>query len=121
MEFFIVSNSFAAPFVSDQSTGYVNGETAEAALKRFTAEYRHPAGLYAAAAFVSADAYHKRATPLARWLCNHELAKVEATRGKGAWVYYGFAPGDFKIDGKRIKVENPKGGQVVTSERGEGR
>ena len=58
-EYFVVANSFAAPLISDQSTEYVQGESPADALERFAAEYKHPAGLYAAALYESADAYHK--------------------------------------------------------------
>lgn len=71
-EFFITARSFAAPFFSDESTGYVKAESAEAALTKFAAGYSHPFGLYAAEAWESADHYQKSKVPLARWLSNHD-------------------------------------------------
>ncbi len=54
-EFFIVANSFAAPFISDESTHYVKARTAPLALEQFAAKYNHPAGLYAALACWTKD------------------------------------------------------------------
>lgn len=113
-EYFIQARSFAAPFVSDESTAYVQAETPEAALTAFAADYRHPMGLYAAEAYESADAYHKRQEPLARWLCNHEREKQRLTALAGSgYSYLGNGPGDFEINGAKVKVENPKAGSIV--------
>jgi hypothetical protein len=112
-EYFIMATSFAAPFFSDTSDGYVTAETPEAALERFAADYRHPCGLYAAVCYASADAYHKGETPLARWLSNHELA-IQRLKPKGSgYGYLGHGPGDFEIDGVRHRIEDPKGGRVL--------
>lgn len=112
-EFFIRANSFAAPFVSDTSERYVTADTAEAALEAFAASYSHPCGLYSADVFASADAFHKGERELARWLCNHELAKQAITSDRPAYSYSGKGPGEFEIDGKPVKIEDPKGGRVV--------
>jgi type 1 glutamine amidotransferase len=112
-EFFIQANSFAAPFVSDTSDVYVEADTPEAALEAFAADYRHPCGLYAAEVYPSADAMHKGRKPLARWVCNHELARRRLTKGKEAHSYLGHSPGDFEINGDRHKIEDPKAGRVV--------
>lgn len=112
-EYFIISRSFAAPFFSDESTGFVAAETPEAALEAYAASYPHPCGLYSAAAYASADAYHKNENPLRRWLCNHEIEKERITRELGAYSYLGHQPGDFEIDGVRHHVESPKQGRVV--------
>lgn len=112
-EFFIVANSFSAPFFSDQSTSYAKGTTAKTALEAFAKNYDHPAGLYAAQAYATADKYHKGEKPLASWVCNHEIKKQELTKNKGSHSYLGHAPGDFEIDGKRYKIGAPKQGRVV--------
>jgi hypothetical protein len=112
-EYFVVADSFAAPFFSDQSERYVEGENPHAALEQFAADYAHPCGLYSANLYASADAYHKKAEPLARWRCNHEIAKAQATADLGAYSYMGNGPGDFEVNGERVKVEDPKGGQLV--------
>jgi hypothetical protein len=65
-EFFITARSFAAPFVSDETERYMEADTAADALELFAVVYSHPCGLYAAEAWESADAYHKRGEPLAR-------------------------------------------------------
>lgn len=109
-EYFVTANSFAAPFFSDSSTGYAEGTDAVEALNSFARDYKHPCGLYAAAAYASADAYHKGADPLARWLCEQERAKQRATEQLGSYVYRGNGPGDFEIDGARYLVPEPKSG-----------
>jgi hypothetical protein len=114
-EYFIRANSFAAPFVSDESTKHVTADTPGAALEKFAAGYKHPAGLYSARCYASADAMHKGEPHLAEWLCNHEQAKQRATAGKSSYGFHGHGPGDFEIDGERIKVAAPHEGSVVLS------
>lgn len=64
-EFFIQANSFAAPFFSDTSNGYQEGVSAEDALERFTEQYTHPYGLFAADVYGNADDFHKAEKALA--------------------------------------------------------
>lgn len=80
-EFFITARSFAAPFVSDESTHYVDADTAPDALDLLAASYTHPCGLYAAEAWESADAYHKRKDPLARWRSNRAQEQADPKGG----------------------------------------
>lgn len=112
MEYFIVANSFAAPFVSDQSEHFEEADSPEKALKQFAARYSHPARLFAAACYSSATAYHKNEKFLARWLCNHELAKQKAMKLDSAVSYRGIAPGKFEVNGKLVVVDDPFGGQI---------
>jgi len=112
-EYFIFSNSFAAPFFSDSGTHYVKAESPKKALTKFVASYSHPCGLYAAILYRNADDYHKNKAPLAKWISNHEAAMQKATKRKSGYSYMGHAPGDFEIDGKRITVDDPKGGRIV--------
>jgi hypothetical protein len=114
-EFFVVTNSFAAPFFSDTDHKFIEGETPEIALSRLAATYDHPAGLYAAVLYESADAYHKGAKPLAKWLCNHEIEKMRLTEDLGSFSYRGDGPGRFEINGKHHVIDNPKGGRLVQS------
>ena len=79
----------------------------------FKTKYSHPCGLYAATAYASADAFHKGEKPLAKWLCNHEQAKMRATKGLGSYSFMGHAPGHFEVDHKHIRVDDPKGGSIV--------
>lgn len=113
-EYFIVANSFAAPFVSDQSTSFVEADSPTEALEKFAADYGHPAGLYAANCYASANDYHKNADPLAQWLSNHVLAEREAIADKKGYSYLGHGPGDFEINGERITIDDPKGGRVIS-------
>ncbi len=111
-EYFIVANSFAAPFFSDQSTDYVKAATPEDALKAFASDYKHPCGLYAAVVYESADAYHKNKSYLSRWLCNHEIEKQRLTKNLGGYSCLGHEPGKFEINGELHTVKNPKQGRV---------
>lgn len=113
VEYFIVANSFAAPFVSDRSEGFQEAESAAAALELFAKQYSHPAHLFAADAFESATDFHKGKPALARWLSNHEIAREDATKNLGASSYEGIKPGRFKINGELIVVEKPYGGKCV--------
>ena len=106
-EYFVVAHSFAAPFVSDESTRFVEAESPKEAAEKFAASYKHPAGLYAANVYASADSYHKDGPILARWRSNQSIA-VE-----GATSIYGHGPGDVEIDGNPTRIENPKDGHVI--------
>lgn len=109
-EYFIFASSFAAPFVSDTSTHFHKGESAGHALNDFAANgYKHPAGLYAAAAYDSADAYHRHGPILARWLSNHARV-IEETRPTSV---RSDGPGMLELDGKAVTVEKPKEGSLV--------
>jgi hypothetical protein len=112
-EYFVVANSFAAPFFSDQDSSYIKGKNPEDAMRKFAARYKHPAGLYSANLYLNADSYHKGDKQLVQWLCNHEIGKQKATKKLGAYSYLGHAPGKFEIDGKMVVIEDPKGGQIV--------
>ena len=112
-EFYIETRSFAAPFFSDQDFFYVVAESPEKALTLCADNYSHPAGLYSAAAYSSADAMNKGEKPLATWLCNHEIAKAELTDGLGCYSYMGIAPGECEINGKLHVIADPKSGRVM--------
>jgi len=114
-EFYIETNSFAAPFCSDTGYRYVTANSAAAALEMSADMYTHPAGLYSAAAYTSADAKNKGEKPLAQWLCNHEAEKQRLTAGKDSFSYLGHGVGDFEIDGVRHKVDRPREGGVVAT------
>ena len=112
-KYFVCANSFAAPFFSNTSTGYCYGETPEDALVKFAAAHEHPRGLFAAALYVSADAYHSDERPLAKWLCNDEQERMRRTKGKGAYIMCHHGPGLMTIDGESVAVADPKGGSLV--------
>lgn len=46
-EYFITARSFAAPFVSDESTHFIEANSPEEALTKFAEGYSHPFGLIA--------------------------------------------------------------------------
>ena len=112
-EYFIMTNSFAAPFFSDTNSCYREAETPEQALEQEAAEYSHPSGLFSAVAYSSADARNKGEKPLARWLCNHAQAEQEITKDLKGYSYLGHAPGKFEINGELHEVPDPKGGSIV--------
>lgn len=117
-EYFVVAESFAAPFVSDRSETFAQGETPESALIAFAENYKHPAGLYAAGLYADANAYHKGAEPLAQWFCNHELEKRKLTESLAGYSYLRHGPGDFEINGVRHRIKDPKGGKLLAQEQG---
>lgn len=108
-EFYIETNSFAAPFVSDHGYCYIEAESAEAALEKCAREYSHPCGLYAAAAYPSADAMRKGEKPLARWLSNQaqRLSQPDVS------IVRMDAAGRGEINGVPVIIDDPKGGNVV--------
>ena len=112
-EYFVTANSFAAPFFSDESTGFTKGENPEEALLNFVETYNHPCGLFAAVLYASADAYHKNHKPLAKWLCNKEIEKRKITAGMGSYSCRSDHDGHLCVDGKDYKIEDPKGGKLV--------
>lgn len=66
-EYFIVANSFAAPFVSDTSEHWQDGINPEDAMTAFRKEYNHPCGLYSAHLYSDANSKFKREKPLLEW------------------------------------------------------
>jgi len=108
-EFFIIANSFAAPFFSDTSKKFIKGETPELALLSFVKGYSHPCNLYSAELYVDANAYYKGKGFLIRWLSNHAIFlqdKVGRIRD--------IMPGEIEIDGKIHVIKNPKDGRIVS-------
>ncbi len=116
-EYFVMTNSFAAPFFSDTDSIFVMAENPSAALEHVAAAYKHPCGLYAAVCYESADAYHKNSEPLAKWICNRQIAQMEATKDlRGGYSILGLGPGEFVLNGEHITVNDPKQGRVVLPE-----
>lgn len=107
-EFFIRGYTFAAPFVSEEVARYVEAEGAGAALESLAAQMHDGIGLFAAEAFISADAFHKGAAPVARWLSN----KARAIEGAGS--IYSSGPGHVTLNGDRdVIIDDPKAGSLV--------
>ncbi len=111
-EFFVVANSFAAPFFSDTSHDFVEADDAKMALERFAAEYTHPCGLYSANLYASADAYHKNESWLAQWLSNHAKGLADATADLHGYSVMGKGPGIVELNGVEHHFDNPKAGAV---------
>lgn len=112
MEYFIVANSFAAPFFSETSTEFQEADSPEEALEIFAENYKHPCGLYAAAAYQDATAYHKRRSPLAKW-----LSKQAKWLDNKTGAIYCSIPGKIRINGITHNIDNPKEGSVQTERR----
>jgi hypothetical protein len=66
-EFFVVTNSNAAPFFSDKDEQFVAAETARKAADKARLEYAHPCGLYSLMVWQDANAYHKGEKHLHEW------------------------------------------------------
>lgn len=111
--FFIHAESFAAPFVSDASEHYIEAETPKEALEKLAEEYDHSCGLYSAACYESAEVYFNKEEPLAKWLCNFELAKRSATKELDRDIFLGYSPDLFEIDEEPFAVLNPREGRVI--------
>lgn len=112
-KYFIVANSFAAPFCSDQSTGFQTAENPKEALEKFAKGYGHRFGLYAAMCYESAEAYHEGKEPVGQWLCNFEQEKERVTKNLGAYTFCHKAEGVFTVDDKEYHVVNPRKGSVT--------
>ncbi len=67
-EFFVIANSFSAPFFSDTDENFVKATTPAEAMTKFREGYQHPAGLFAASVWKDANAYHKGEKALLIWL-----------------------------------------------------
>lgn len=111
-EYFIVANSFAAPFCSDTSEHYIEATSPVDALNALERNYKHPAGLYAAAVYSSHKAYTQGEKPLARYESNQLHAINEATRGLSTYSIRTTSSNTFEADGVEHQVQNPKQGQV---------
>ena len=112
-EFFIVTKSFAAPFISDTGEHYVDAATPRDALETVRGHYDHPAGLYFAGAWASHKAYSTGQPWLAAWLCNAERKKGEVTKALGSYSFLGHRPDHFEVDGTHYYVDDPKDGAYV--------
>ena len=101
-EYFVVSNSFAAPFVSDKQFRYATGSTPQEALESFTEHYTHRRGLYSADLYSSAKDYHQSKPPLLRYR-NLRPVSVDKQFHKNGVVVPGpvavVVPGHVNIDG----------------------
>lgn len=107
-EFFIKGSTFAAPFVGDPISRYMEADTAEEALRSLALEMHDGIGLYSANAYVSADDYHKNQEPLAKWRSNKAITM------EGATSVYSDSPGLVEVDGELRAINDPKAGQLVT-------
>jgi len=107
-EYFVVANSFAAPFFSDREEEYVKGNNPKEAMEKFIKKYNHPCGLYAAILYVNADAYHKDGKILVRYLSNEAFFMQK----KGGTSIYKDRTGHVEIDGVWYDIPNPTGGSI---------
>lgn len=113
MEFYIHGSSFAAPFVGDTISKYIESETAHDALLTFVASRPHPFGVYAANAYLSADHMNKGESAISVYRSNKELAKQRVTKGMSSYEYQGGGPDRMTIDGVTYKIDDPTGGKVL--------
>jgi len=114
MEYFIITNSFAAPFFSDTDQYYVKGKNPLDALQEAVKKYKHPCGLYAANLYQSADDFHKNKKRLAYYICNLVIEQERLTKNLGGYsiLHDRDSGGEFiKINDKKHYITNPKGGK----------
>lgn len=112
-EYFIVTNSFAAPFFSDTDTYFVKGKDPLDAIKKAVKGYKHCCGLYSARLYESSDAYHKNKKALAKFDCNLVIVQNAKTKGNGAYslLHDRDSNGEYiSVDGEKHYVKNPKEG-----------
>jgi len=117
-EYFVVANSFAAPFFSDLNERYVKGNNPEDAMQRFVKKYSHPCGLYSAVLFANADAYHKGEKSLCRFLCNLELEKQRLTKNLKEFSFKHEPKtknlSTIEINHKKHSIRKPRRGKILT-------
>ena len=89
------TNSFAAPFFSDPSEGFVESLTPMDALKKVVAEYTHPCGLYAA----TIESCEPKPKQLARFLSATAVAQQKAVE---------LSHGGIRRDGDKFRILNAK-------------
>jgi hypothetical protein len=116
VKYFIHSNSFAAPWFSDEGHSFQIGDSPEDALLKFKASYSHPCGLFAAMCYASADDYHEGKSPLAKWLCNSQIERDRITKDMHGFSFLGEGPERFRINDTWYDIENPKEGRVLPVE-----
>jgi hypothetical protein len=88
-EYFIVATSFAAPFFSDTSKEYHKGSDPEQVLNTFARLYSHPARLFAAYLYPSADAFQKGKKATLTWLSKAAIAQMQGKEVKKKDKYEG--------------------------------
>lgn len=96
-----VTNSNAAPFVSDTDEGFIRAADAMSALEKVVKKYKHPAGLYAAQI--------REPTPenpvLARYLSARAATVEDAPCGMTEWKQNGLYVDDKKMPQKKEVYE----------------
>ncbi|MBU2219202.1 hypothetical protein KKG15_01775 [Patescibacteria group bacterium] len=58
-EYFVVTNSNAAPFFSDTAETFIKASSPKEAADKVRKNYKHPAGLFALVVYTNTNAYHK--------------------------------------------------------------
>lgn len=108
-EYFVVVNTFATPFISETYTKFIEGESPAQALLEYCEKVRP----YSANVYWDANDYHKGKEPVARYLCNKEIAKQEAAKGLNSFTYESKHEDSFIMDGVEHFVNNPRDGRLV--------
>lgn len=76
-EYFVVTNSNAAPFFSDTDEFFVEADSSWAARDKAIAEYKHPAGLFSLAVYENANEYHKGHSALETWKSERAIKQFQ--------------------------------------------
>lgn len=107
-KYFVVTNSFAAPFMSDTEERFYKGNTPQEAIKKAIRYYNHPAGLYSAALWKNTNDYHKGKKPLVRAQCNREVFIQQKTKGLGGYMISSRSIDEVSINDKSFKIDDPR-------------
>jgi hypothetical protein len=76
-EYFVITVSFPAPFVGDQSEEYIQANTPVDAWFKAEQNYKHQCGLFSLKVYPNADAYHKKEIPLVYYLTDKAKEWIE--------------------------------------------
>jgi hypothetical protein len=67
-EYFVLTMSKVAPFISDKGTSFIQADSPEHAVELIREKYSHPAGLFSLGIYNNATDYHKGKDPLVIWV-----------------------------------------------------
>lgn len=81
MTYHFQTNSNAAPFFSDNDSGFIESNSAMSALKELVSGYKHPAGLYSA----MIEECSPKKKLLARYLSPRAATSTKAGSGVHEW------------------------------------
>jgi len=109
-EYFIIANTFAAPFVSETIETFTKGKDAKDAMKNFIDGHKNE--IYSARGYKNADAFYKKEKPVVNYDCNKLLLLNSLTKDKSTYSYLSHSDKEFELDDVIYKVEEPREGVI---------